>query len=425
VSLPRVLAIVGSGETAPGMVRVHRELFERLGPGDHASTLLDTTYGFQENADDISERIVAYFGISLGRPMSVASYRAADPGGLAEATAVARLDGAAFVLAGPGSPTYALRQWTAGPIADALARKLRDGGVLVMASAAALTLGVVAVPVYEIYKVGDAPTWLDALNLLEPATGLRAAVVPHYDNAEGGNHDTRYCYLGERRLRILEEQLPADTFVLGVDGHTALVLDLDVQRAAVIGIGGVTVRVAGRSRFFPAGTDVLIASLRAAAANLATGSEAEEPADLATEPARLPEERDGVAVLETEAERLPRTFAAALDDGDVSHALEALLALDMDLEARLRSGEDDPALDDARAQYRALLVRLGETAETGARDPHDALAPFVDTLLELRARARDNHDWATADLIRDRLVGAGIEVRDGVTGSEWVLTGTE
>ena len=32
------------------------------------------------------------------------------------------------------------------------------------------------------------------------ATGLPAVVVPHYDNAEGGHHDTRFCYLGERRL---------------------------------------------------------------------------------------------------------------------------------------------------------------------------------------------------------------------------------
>ena len=30
----RLLAIMGSGETTPTMVKVHRQLFERLGPGD-------------------------------------------------------------------------------------------------------------------------------------------------------------------------------------------------------------------------------------------------------------------------------------------------------------------------------------------------------------------------------------------------------
>ena len=77
-----------------------------------------------------------------------------------------------------------------------------------MASAAALTLGVATIPVYEIYKVGEDPHWLEGLDLLGPATGLRAAVVPHYDNAEGGNHDTRFCYMGERRLQALEAALP-------------------------------------------------------------------------------------------------------------------------------------------------------------------------------------------------------------------------
>ncbi len=150
-------------------------------------------------------------------------------------------------MAGPGSPSYALRQWADGPIPVALADGLRDGGILTMASAAALTLGTVTIPVYEIYKVGADPSWLPGLDLLGPATGLQAAVVPHYDNAEGGNHDTRFCYMGERRLRMLERQLPPGTFILGVDSHTALVLDLDQRTASIFGLGEVTVRVDGRS----------------------------------------------------------------------------------------------------------------------------------------------------------------------------------
>ena len=95
----------------------------------------------------------------------------------------------------------------------------------VLASAAAATIGFAAVPVYEIYKAGAAPHWLDGLDLLG-VLGLKVAVIPHYDNAEGGNHDTRYCYLGERRLSRLERDLPADAAVLGVDEHTAAIFDL-------------------------------------------------------------------------------------------------------------------------------------------------------------------------------------------------------
>ena len=238
MSEPRILAIMGSGETAPTMAKVHRALFERLGPAPVPAAILDTPYGFQENADELSARTVKFFAESVGREVSVASYRSRDVDAMTAATAVARIRPARYLMAGPGSPSYALRQWAGGPIPPALATLLRDGGILTMASAAALTLGAVTIPVYEIYKVGEDPTWLQGLDLLGAATGLRAAVVPHYDNAEGGNHDTRFCYMGERRLRILEGQLPPDTFVLGVDSHTALVLDLDRGTASVSGLGG-------------------------------------------------------------------------------------------------------------------------------------------------------------------------------------------
>jgi hypothetical protein len=46
-------------------------------------------------------------------------------------------------------------------------------------------------------------------------------LIPHYDIAEGGTHDTRYCYMDERRLPTLEAQLADNTAILGVDEHTA------------------------------------------------------------------------------------------------------------------------------------------------------------------------------------------------------------
>jgi hypothetical protein len=106
---------------------------------------------------------------------------------------------------------------------DALADVVTRGGTLVLGSAAAVTLGTQAIPVYEIYKAGEPARWVDGLDLLGRLTGIRAAVVPHYDNAEGGSHDTRFCYLGEQRLAALEHSLPDDVGVLGVDEHTALI----------------------------------------------------------------------------------------------------------------------------------------------------------------------------------------------------------
>jgi cyanophycinase-like exopeptidase len=429
MSAPRILAIMGSGETAPTMAKVHRALFERLGPGPVPATILDTPYGFQENADDLSARTVRFFAESVGREVSVAAYRSRDVDAVTAATAIARIREARYVMAGPGSPSYALRQWVDGPVPAALADRVRDGGILTMASAAALTLGAVTIPVYEIYKVGADPSWLPGLDILGPATGLRAAVVPHYDNAEGGNHDTRFCYMGERRLRILEDQMPPGTFILGVDSHTALVLDLDRRTAAVSGLGGVTVRVDGRSTVFPSGSEVSIDVLVEVARELAAGTSVDiggEPVWREPGRARLPGEPASrpAAPLRDEVAELEGAFIHALGLGESREAVGALLDLDSAVEARIRAGEDSPDLDNARSTFRALIARLGEAAAAGAADPRSTVDPFVEALLTLRARARESSDWATADLIRDRLTAAGVEVRDGTAGSSWVLAGS-
>ena len=69
---------MGSGETAPTMAKVHRALFERLGPAPVPAAILDTPYGFQENADELSARTVQFFAESVGREVAVASYRSRD-----------------------------------------------------------------------------------------------------------------------------------------------------------------------------------------------------------------------------------------------------------------------------------------------------------------------------------------------------------
>jgi cyanophycinase-like exopeptidase len=417
-ALPRILTIMGSGETTPTMARVHRALIERLGERPVPAVILDTPYGFQENADDITERTVAYFRTTVGAPFSVASFRSADADALTRETALARIREARLVFTGPGSPSYALRQWTGSEIPRLLAEKLAGGGAVTMASAAALTLGRCTIPVYEIYKVGEAPRWLPGLDLLTPL-GLPVAVVPHYDNAEGGNHDTRFCYMGERRLAVLEESLPDDVFILGVDGHTALVLDLDAGAASVLGLGGVTVRKGGRSTVFPAGSEMSIADIVAAA----RGSEAvglPSAASVSAGP-RVVDPAPGSAPLREEVARLEAIFAASLDDCDAPAAVRAILALEETIQSWAHDTDQSDALASARSALRAAIVCLGEMAVRGSGDPADAVRPFVDALLEQRLRAREARDWVAADAIRDRLLAAGVELHDTPDGSTWEL----
>ncbi len=412
--MARLLVIMGSGETAPTMVKPHRAIFERV--GEAPAVLLDTPYGFQENAEDISTRATQYFAASVGRRVDVVSWRASPLPALARERALAALAQAGWVFAGPGSPTYALRQWRDTPVPDLLTEKLTSGGVVVFASAAALTLGSHTIPVYEIYKAGVDPGWEPGFDLVRRATGLPAVVIPHYDNAEGGHHDTRFCYLGERRLSAIERDLPEESFILGVDEHTGMVLDLDARTATVLGNGGVTIRRRGRSRVYPTGSAISFEELASTegGAVLAAPSTVElsEPAN-ATPPAS--------GSLLVGAQRLEAAFDTAYTARDVDGCVTALL----DLEQLLVDWAADTNISDegerARATLRRMVLRLGELAATGAKDPRSVLRPFVEALLRVRAEARAARDFATSDRIRDQLAAAGVEVRDTPDGALWDL----
>ncbi len=404
------------------MVKPHRAIFEHLAPDPVPAVVLDTPYGFQENADDISARAVEYFATSVGRRVEIAELRRRetdDP--VRREAALARVAAARWVFAGPGSPTYALRQWDRSEVPALLGDKLDHGGCVVFASAAVLTLGRYTVPVYEVYKSGVDPAWADGLDLVARALGPDVAVIPHYDNAEGGNHDTRFCYLGERRLRILEEQLPGAGWVLGIDEHTGCILDLDEQTATVVGVGAVTVRHRGRSSTVATGTvvklDELIGLSRgkgSASARTTAGPEPAAPVALA------PRE---VSPFHADIRRLEGAFDAAVSERDVDTAVRSVLELEDTLRAWAGDTLDSDAADRGRGALRRMIVRLGEWAKLGARDPREVVGPLVEALLAERSAARADRRWADADRSRDALVAAGVEVHDTPGGTTWELAG--
>jgi len=406
------------------MVATHREVMGSVGA---PTVLLDTPYGFQDNAADISARALTYFRDTVGQSVQVAPVRGRDDADrLAQEAALAAVRAARWVFAGPGSPSYALRQWSGTPLPGLLEDTLDaggqggQGGAVVFASAAALTLGVVTVPVYEIYKCGDPPSWLEGLDLLSRVTGLSAAVIPHYDNAEGGNHDTRFCYLGERRLQAMEAMLPDGAFVLGVDEHTAAVIDLDAGTTAVVGRGGLTVRRDGVSTAHPAGTTLETASLAAATATGASAG-ASPPAPAPGQPPKTGGTTAVAASLADRVRELSASFDAAMAARDVDAAVRAVLALDDEMLAWSTDTLQSDDTDRARAALRAMVVRLGELAKVGAVDRRDVVGPFIDELLSLRAGARTGKRFAEADGVRARLTELGVEVRDTPVGAQWVL----
>ena len=380
-SAPRLLAIVGSGETAPGMVRFHREL---LGTLEHVDgVILDTPCGFQENAATVVGKLQDYFATRLGQPLAIATMRNADHASATELERFAADVAAAnYVFSGPGSPSYAARHWLKTPLPALLRTKFQEGGVTVFSSGAAVTLGTYAAPIYEMYKVGEAPHWRDGLDVLAPL-GLRTAVLPHFDNREGGDHDTRCCYIGERRLHALEALLDPDVLVIGVDEHTVALIDGATGELRVMGRGGVTLRQRGVERR-SIGTDTVdLTALR-------------EPGATVSAPPAAPSDGDGVAA----------RCAAALAAGDVDAVVECLLLLQADGSA------------DAATALRRGVLGLGDLARAGA-GTSEAVNPLVEAILELRGQAREDQHFALADQLRDVLTSVGVDVRDTADGAVW------
>jgi hypothetical protein len=346
------------------------------------------------------------------------------------------------VFAGPGSPTFALEQWRGTPVPDALSEKLRSGGAVVFASAAALTLGVATVPVYEIYKVGVDPYWVEGLDVLS-VIGLDVAVIPHYDNQEGGNHDTRFCYLGERRLALLEPSLPDGAFVLGIDEHTGVVIDIDADTAEIVGKGAVTLRRHGVSMRIETGQTVPVDLLRAGPTTLtrssAPGSDLDlthltdsgtPGSDLGLTPGRsgagtrqgaIGDEATTIDSLAKATVVHEAAFATALAARDADAAVAAILELESAIVEWSRDTLQSDDVDRARAALRSMIVRLGAAAAEGVRDVREVLGPVVEAALAARVVARTEKAFAVSDAIRDELTNAGIEVRDTPDGVEWLV----
>ncbi len=420
MTTPHILAVMGSGETAPTMVTTHRMLAGKLQKSARA-VLLDTPYGFQENAPELATKAVEYFQTSINLGLEVAGLTeiiGADS--LSVERGLQKVADADYVFAGPGSPTYALRQWSGTPLAGLLSKKLRDGGIVTFASAAALTLGRFTLPVYEIYKVGEDPRWLDGLNILGEI-GVNVALIPHYNNAEGGHHDTRFCYMGERRLSMLERDLPADVYVLGVDEHTGMVIDLDAQNVTVVGKGVVTIRVRGESTQIAAGETFSVDRLRDPLSTAKPSTKVKtdsRPSDsVSVNAAQTPTVFDNN--LREATDRLNQVFATALANADADGAARAALELDDAIVGWSGDTLQSDATDHARAVLRSMITRLAGAATGGLRDPRDVLGPFVQVLLDLRAQVRADKRFDLSDIIRDRLTALNIEVRDTPDGAQW------
>lgn len=406
------IALMGSGELTATMVEVHKELLAGLADSPRA-VFLDTPAGFQLNVDQLSARAVEFFHRHVQQEMAVASFKSKEASLPYEAErTLQQLRQADFMLIGPGSPTYAVRQWQNTSIPEILTKRVEVGGCLVAASAAALTVGRFTLPVYEIYKVGEALHWVEGINILE-RFGFNLVVVPHWNNAEGGTHDTRCCFMGESRFRKLESLLPEDAFIFGLDEHTACLIDLEKEEAVIKGLGTVRLRHGGEEIVFEKGDRFPLDVLRGKDRGRTWEKTAPESVSLEHSPGR------GEHSFWHRIHGIQDAFRRGLETHQPEEATNALLELDRTVWQAKQDSENEEFISQARELLRDLIVLLGMKLESSPKGTADCLAPLVEDLLGLREKLRRNRQWQEADGLRDALESAGVIIEDTEDGPRW------
>jgi len=127
---------------------------------------------------------------------------------------------------------------------------------------------------------------------------------------------------------------------------------------------------------------------------------------------------DDRQVLAEQIKKTENGFEASMDDdfnsaGALGHLFELVRAVN---QARA-NGALDEELSAAQELLKKLTGVLGLTL--GKKSGDGEVDVFIDLLLEVRVKIREEKMWELSDLIRDKLSALGVRVEDASGGSTW------
>jgi hypothetical protein len=253
---PGLIILLGSGETSASIRKVYHWLFEQFDTAIRLG-ILETPAGFEPNSDRVAGEIGDFMKKRLQnfnpQVSIIPARKRGTPFSPDNPDLLAPLLQANVIMMGPGSPTYAVRQLHNSLAWQTLIARHRLGAAVIFASAATVACSIQALPVYEIYKVGEELHWKTGLNFFA-AFGLPLVFIPHWNNNDGGSGlDTSRCYMGQSRFMKLVELLPDNPAVVGIDERTALIIDPAGALCRVMGVGSTTLVREGQLKTFVGG----------------------------------------------------------------------------------------------------------------------------------------------------------------------------
>lgn len=254
---PGQIAFLGSGETSLAGGRIFESLARSIDAPVRIA-LLETPAGFELNSSLVVGKVGEFMKTRLQNYKPVVDVIPArkkdSPFSPDDPELIKPLLQANMIFMGPGSPTYAIRQLQGSLAWDVVRARHRLGATLIFASAATISIGAHALPVYEIYKVGQDIHAVDGLDLFGDF-GLHVSFIPHWNNAEGGiDLDTSRCFVGMDRFAEWRRLLPIEDQTIGLDEHTGLIVDFAAGVCEVSGVSSVTLVRGDELKMHPAGS---------------------------------------------------------------------------------------------------------------------------------------------------------------------------
>jgi cyanophycinase-like exopeptidase len=237
------IAFLGSGETSLAGGRIFEALARNINEPLRIA-LMETPAGFELNSAQVVGRVGDFMTTRLQNYKPVVDIIAARKKDSAfspdDPQIVKPLLHANMIFMGPGSPTYAIRHLKDTLTWDVIRARHRLGATLIFASAATISVGAHALPVYEIYKVGQDVHVVDGLNFFSDF-GLDVSFIPHWNNTDGGaDLDTSRCFIGMDRFAEWCRLVPSDNETIGLDEHTGLIMDFEAGLCEVSGVSSVS-----------------------------------------------------------------------------------------------------------------------------------------------------------------------------------------
>jgi hypothetical protein len=258
------IAFLGSGETSLAGGRIFESLAKRI-KDPLRIALLETPAGFELNSSQVVGKVGDFMKTRLQNYKPVVDVILARKKNSAfspdDPEIVKPLLYANMIFMGPGSPTYAIRNLQGTLTWDIVRARHRLGATLIFASAATISVGAHALPVYEIYKVGQDVHAVDGLNFFGDF-GLHISFIPHWNNTDGGvDLDTSRCFIGMDRFAEWCNLVPKENQTIGLDEHTGLIMDFEAGLCEVSGVSSVSLVRECDPEIYPSGSKFKLSEL--------------------------------------------------------------------------------------------------------------------------------------------------------------------